>query len=152
MFTLDMVDTNTNLILLSTGTGLAPYMSMIRTVLEPKMDRQIVIAHGARHSWDLGYRSELMTLRSIFKNLHYIPIISRPKDELIEWGGKRGYIQDIWDQKDELFPFTATPQNSHIFLCGNPAMIDDMLIVLTKQGYKEHSTKSPGNIHFERYW
>lgn len=152
MFTLDMVEQSKNLILLSTGTGLAPYMSMIRTVLEPNMERQIVIAHGARHSWDLGYRSELMTLRSIFNNLHYIPVISRPKGELTKWNGEIGYIQDIWNHKEQHFPFSVTDQNTHIFLCGNPAMIDDMLVILTEQGFKEHSTKSPGNIHFERYW
>ncbi len=152
MFTLDMVDQQSNLIMLSTGTGLAPYMSMIRTVLEPNVSRQIAIAHGARHSWDLGYRSELMTLRSIFNNLHYIPIISRPKDELLHWSGTTGHIQDIWKQREELLPFAVDPQNTHIFLCGNPAMIDDMLVILTEQGYKEHSKRSPGNIHFERYW
>jgi len=152
MFTLDMIDQNANLVMLSTGTGLAPYMSMLRTILKPEIKRNIAIAHGARHSWDLGYRSELMTLKTIFSNLNYIPIISRTKGEKMEWSGQIGYIQDIWAQKQKLFPFIVDPKDTHILLCGNPSMIDDMMKILMSEGFTEHSKKSPGNIHLERYW
>lgn len=152
MFTLDMVKENANIVMLSTGTGLAPYMSMLRTVLKPPMKNHFVVVHGARHSWDLGYRSELMTLRTICDKLTYIPIISRPKDEMLKWGGEVGYIQNIWEKSAELFPFTPDSKNTHILLCGNPGMIDGMVDILTKDGYTEHTKKSPGNIHLERYW
>ena len=152
MFTLDMVKENTNIIMLSTGTGLAPYMSMLRTVLKSSMKNHFVVVHGARHSWDLGYRSELMTLRTICNKLTYIPVISRPKEELLEWGGQTGYIQNIWDNKNELLPFKPNTFDTHILLCGNPGMIDGMVANLTTEGYSEHSKKSPGNIHLERYW
>lgn len=152
MFTLDMLQEDTNIIMLSTGTGLAPYMSMLRTVLKSSMQNSFAVVHGARHSWDLGYRSELMTLRSICNKLSYIPLISRPNEELLEWKGQTGHIQDIWNKKDELFPFTISPKNTHILLCGNPVMIDDMLKILISEGFNEHTKKSPGNIHLERYW
>ncbi len=152
MFTLEMTKQNTNIIMLSTGTGLAPYMSMVRTVLKSSMKSHFVVVHGARHSWDLGYRSELMTLRTICNKLTYIPIISRPSEEMLKWGGQTGYIQDIWNNKNELLPFKPNPSNTHILLCGNPGMIDGMLTNLTAEGYVEHTKKSPGNIHLERYW
>jgi len=152
MFTLDMVKENTNIIMLSTGTGLAPYMSMLRTVLKSSMKNHFVVVHGARHSWDLGYRSELMTLRTICNKLTYIPVISRPKEELLEWKGQTGYIQNIWNNKIELLPFKPNASDTHVLLCGNPGMIDGMVENLTSEGYAEHTKKSPGNIHLERYW
>ena len=52
--------------------------------------------HGARHSWDLGYRGELMTLQRMCSNFTYIPTISRAGEETAPWGGAAGYIQDLW--------------------------------------------------------
>ncbi|NHZ84926.1 MAG: hypothetical protein GWP19_03490 [Planctomycetia bacterium] len=152
MFTLEMVKQNTNIIMLSTGTGLAPYMSMVRTVLISSMKNHFVVVHGARHSWDLGYRSELMTLRTICNQLTYIPVISRPGEEMLKWGGQTGYIQDVWNNKNQLLPFKPNPADTHVLLCGNPGMIDGMLKNLTTEGYVEHTKKLPGNIHLERYW
>lgn len=154
MFTLDMVPADSNVILLSTGTGLAPYMSMLRSELVCNSDRQVVVVHGARHSWDLGYRSELNTLATVCNNFHYLPAITRPNLEHIDWGGKTGYVQELW--KDGLIEEAAgvklSPENTHIFLCGNPAMIDTMVEVLDADGYKEHKKKEPGQVHLERYW
>ena len=152
MFTLDMVNEDANIVMLSTGTGLAPYMSMLRTVLKASMTNHFVVAHGARHSWDLGYRSELMTLRNICKKLTYIPVISRTKGEMLKWDGQTGYIQDIWKNKKNLLPFDANPENTHVLLCGNPSMIDEMVKMLELEGFNEHTKKIPGNIHLERYW
>ena len=152
MFTLEMVKQNANLIMLSTGTGLAPYMSMLRTVLKQTMKNHFVVVHGARHSWDLGYRSELMTLRAICNKLTYIPVISRPNEEMLKWNGQTGYIQNIWNKKNELLPFKPNPSDTHVLLCGNPGMIDGMLEILMVENYKEHTKKLPGNIHLERYW
>jgi len=152
MFTLDMIKESTNLVMLSTGTGLAPYMSMIRTTLTNRKHRQFVVIHGARHSGDLGYRSELLALRENFDKLTYVPIISRPKNESTKWKGHIGYIQDMWKIKEEIFPFSAAPKNTHVLLCGNPGMIDEMVEILVEEGYNEHTKKIPGNIHLERYW
>jgi len=154
MFTLEMVEPDANIILLATGTGLAPYMSMLRDNLPCNAERRYVIVHGARHSWDLGYRSELNTIANVCSNFTYIPAITRPDKEHITWGGESGYIQDLWEngviqRKAGLKP---KPENTHIFLCGNPAMIDGMVSRLTEEGYTEHSKKSPGQIHLERYW
>ncbi|MBC8402210.1 MAG: ferredoxin--NADP reductase [Candidatus Marinimicrobia bacterium] len=154
MFTLDMIDPAVNIIMLSTGTGLAPYMSMLRTQLICGGPRQFAIIHGARHSWDLGYRSELITLANMCSNFTYIPVISRANQELLPWGGQQGYIQDVWEKhnfsKDWGVP--VSPENTHVFLCGNPSMIDDMVAILQAQDFSEHTRRHPGTIHLERYW
>ncbi|VAX23555.1 hypothetical protein MNBD_NITROSPINAE03-1553, partial [hydrothermal vent metagenome] len=48
--------------------------------------------------------------------------------------------------------YKPDPSNTHIFLCGAPAMIEDMVTILSSEGYKEHKKKDPGQVHVERFW
>jgi len=75
LFTLDRVNPGKAVIMIATGTGLAPYMSMLRTLLVADTDRRFVVLHGARYSWDLGYRGELESLARLRPNFIYIPRI-----------------------------------------------------------------------------
>jgi NAD(P)H-flavin reductase len=82
-------------------------------------------------------------------NFTYLPSITRPTDEKQPWHGLTGRIQDIWRS----YPFHArwgfapSPEHTHVLLCGNPAMIETMVGVLGDEGYREHTKKSPGQIH-----
>ncbi|MEZ6045245.1 MAG: ferredoxin--NADP reductase [Planctomycetaceae bacterium] len=153
-FTLDEVPEDQHVLMLSTGTGLAPYMSMLRTKLESNSNRFYGILHGARHSWELGYYNELKTLDKVCPNFAYLPSITRPHLETVPWKGTTGYIQDIWASRpfDKEMPEPPTPENTHIFLCGNPSMIITMQSVLEQEGFQEHTNKQPGQIHIEKYW
>lgn len=154
MFTLDQVPPDKHVVMIATGTGLAPYMSMLSTHLMCGGLRKFAVLHGARHSWDLGYRSQLMTLQHLCPNLAYFPTISRPKDEPAPWSGATGYVQDLWRSRviSAAWGFRPTPENTHIFLCGAPAMIDDMVALLGEEGFREQTKKEAGQIHVERYW
>jgi len=153
-FTLDRVPEDKHVVLVATGTGLAPYMSMLRTHLVHGGPRRFAVFHGARHSWESGYRSELLMLARLCPNLFYLPAISRPNEEPLPWSGETGYVQDLWKKT----PLAAewghqpTPDDTHVFLCGNPGMVDDMVDRLGKEGLTEHTKKTPGQIHVERYW
>jgi ferredoxin--NADP+ reductase len=154
MFTLSEIPEQSNLVLMATGTGIAPYMSMIRTFIAPESSRKIAIIHGARHSWDLGYRSELATLDRMLADFFYIPSISRPDEEITPWGGETGYIQDLWRRGvvGRRWGFEPGRENSHLFLCGNPGMITATQPLLEEKGFRLHSRKEPGEIHLEKYW
>lgn len=154
MFTLDQVPEDKSLLLMATGTGLAPYMSMLRSNFECARGRHVAVIHGARHSWELGYRSELLMLANMCPNFTYLPIISRPQNEHVPWGGQTGYVQDVWESGilDEKMGVAPTPENAHVFLCGNPAMVETMAEELAERGFDEHSKRSPGQLHLERYW
>ncbi len=153
-FTLDQAPADSNLVLVATGTGLAPYMSMLRTMLPEAGERRIAVLLGARHSWDLGYQSELVTMDRLSGAFTYRAIISRPAEEPVSWAGPSGYVQDLWrsGEVEKGWGFEPTPENTGVFLCGNPAMIDDMVGALGDQGFREHSRKEPGEIFVERYW
>jgi len=154
LFTLDHVPEEANIVMVSTGTGIAPYMSMIRTEYKVRPNRRFALLHGARHSWDLGYRAELTTLDYYFKNFVYRPTISRPDEEKEGWTGHAGYVQDLWRKNtaEAEWGFKPTPDDTHIFLCGAPAMVEEMVELLTDGGYREHKKKAPGQIHVERFW
>ncbi|GMU35100.1 MAG: ferredoxin--NADP(+) reductase [Planctomycetia bacterium] len=154
MFTLKEVPPDKHLVLISTGTGLAPYMSMLRDELQCGGPRRFAVVHGARHSWELGYRSELMMLQSMCPNMTYLPLISRPQVEPVPWTGRAGRIQTVWRESPlrEFWKFDPTPDNTHIFLCGNPGMIEEMTAILSEDGFREHSVRQPGQIHIEKYW
>ena len=154
MFTLAGVPEGANVVLVATGTGLAPYMSMLRTDLAGNPDRHFAVLHGARHSWDLGYRSELRTMEQLCTHFSYFSIISRPAEEPAPWLGDTGYVQELWPKigLEGAWGFRPKPDNTHVFLCGNPQMCEDMLAALSEEGFAEQTRKTPGQIHVERYW
>jgi ferredoxin--NADP+ reductase len=154
MFTLRDVPPDQHVVFLATGTGLAPYMSMLRTHLECGGPRRHAVLLGARHSWDLGYTSELVTMARLCPNVTYLPIVSRPEKEPVPWGGATGHVQQLWTggALDHAWGSHPTPKDTHVFLCGNPAMIVDMQKLLEGEGFVEHETRRPGQIHVEKYW
>lgn len=154
-FKIDQAKPGSHIVMFATGTGLAPFMSAIRTLFASDTTRRYVIVHGARHSWDLGYRAELATLSSQSANFTYIPVLSRPEDEKRGWSGAAGYLQDVWrlDVINAEAGFQPTPDNSSMFICGNPEMTENMVKLLSADGFREHSKKEPdGQIFVERYW
>jgi ferredoxin--NADP+ reductase len=143
-FTVDGVAPEKNLILISTGTGVAPFISMIRT---PQVcgDRKITIVHGVRYGKDLGYDEELLEFKKTHPTFTYIPIVTRDDG----WQGKKGRVPTLFE--DGTLP--VDPVHDHIFMCGNPAMIEDLEKLLTDRNFTVHSKKNPsGTLHFEKYW
>jgi NAD(P)H-flavin reductase len=68
--------------------------------------------------------------------------------------GDSGHLQDLWASRRlaQSWGFDPSPETTHIFLCGNPSMIEQMVEILEAGGYREHSRREPGQIHVERYW
>lgn len=153
-FTMEEVPESANMIFIATGTGVAPFMSMLNTYLRAGQNRKFALFHGVRTSQDLSYRSELLTMQNICPNFSYHPIISRPQADLIPWTGPTGHVQALWDTQviEQAWTMKPEPANTHLFLCGSPGMITDMIARLVPLGFKEHSKKEPGQIHVEKYW
>jgi ferredoxin--NADP+ reductase len=142
-----------NLVLITTGSGLAPFVSMLKTHLRFPPRHRIVLIHGVRHSWDLGYRSILMALENLRTNLTYLPVISRPKEEPVPWTGAAGHVQDVWKSGaiERAWGVRPRPENTHIFVCGSPQMCASMVPTLVLEGFKEDTRNEPGQIHVEKY-
>ncbi|MCA9170321.1 MAG: ferredoxin--NADP reductase [Planctomycetales bacterium] len=153
VFTLGEVPREKHIILIATGTGLAPYMSMLSSELDCGSTRRFAVLHGARHSWDLGYRAELENLQHLCLNFTYLPIISQADKEPFAWHGPTGRVQQLWQTNplSAVWSFTPTPDNCDVFLCGAPGMIDEMLGLLRQDGFTEHRHGAAGEVHIERY-
>lgn len=153
-FTFQKVPENSNVILLATGSGISPCMGMVRTHLTLHSGRRIILVHGSRSSNELAYRSELIALDRMIDNFNYVETISRPDDEPVKWQGRTGYIQDVWRDGtiDSLWGFHPSPDNTHVFVSGNPAMCDEVTKLLVDESFSEHTFKEPGELHLERFW
>ena len=153
LFTLDRVPVESDVLLVGTGTGLAPYVSMLRSEVLANRDRRIAVLHGASFSWDLGYRRELESLSLYNDHFSYIPTISRPHVDK-DWQGFTGRLPPFLDDPtlEELCGFALEPGPSHVLLCGNPAMIEDATVRLEARGYQQKRPREPGNLHMEKYW
>jgi ferredoxin/flavodoxin---NADP+ reductase len=153
MFTLDRVAPGKNVVLIATGTGLAPYVSMLRTLLMTETKRKFVVLHGARYSWDLGYRGELESLARLRPNFTYIPTITRA-DQDPHFHGRTGRIQNILEKGtvEADAGVELDPAKTDVFLCGNPEMVKVVKEQLGKKGFAAGDGKNPGTIHVEEYW
>lgn len=151
-FTLVGTPTDAHVVMMATGTGIAPFVSMLKTYLK-KGGRRYALFHGVRESIDLGYRQEMEALQKQFSELSYHPIISRPTPSP-RWTGPTGHVQALWQMGvlKKQWGFSPTPQNTHVFLCGSPMMIESTIILLGQEGFKENKKSEPGQIHIERYW
>ena len=152
-FTLKGVPADKELVMISTGTGIAPFMSMLRTYRGQSRWRRFVMINGARRATDLAYRQELERVAREDPGIVYISTVTRePEDS--EWRGLRGRVQALLE--DEVYQRTVgtplEPQEAHVFLCGNPVMIKSVQALLEVRGFQPHTRRTPGNIHFERYW
>ncbi len=153
MFTLEKAPRDRHVVLVATGTGLAPYISMLRTDLECGGTRRIVVLHGARCSWDLGYRTELTSLARHCPNFTYLPVITRPQEDPT-WRGRTGYLQDVLFSGviEEATGLPLAPDNFHVYLCGNPGMIETVIERLSARGFVRDRGHDVGTIHTEEYW
>lgn len=144
-FTLEGVPEGKNLVLISTGTGLAPFMSMVRTLSTWDVQRSVTVIHGVRYPEDFAYAEELRHLEASGRGFRYLPIASRASEA---WSGRKGRVQALFDDGS----VQLNPGSDHVFLCGNPAMTDELEGRFTNAGFAVHSKKAPGNLHVEKYW
>jgi ferredoxin/flavodoxin---NADP+ reductase len=153
VFTLDRVPPEKALILIATGTGLAPYLSMLRTMLVTESRRRFVVLHGARYGWDLGYRGELESLARLRPNFTYIPSITRPEEDP-HFRGHIGRVQALVEQGvvEKESGVALDPAGAEVFLCGNPDMVKAVKAMLAAKGFKPDEGRQTGTIHVEEYW
>jgi ferredoxin/flavodoxin---NADP+ reductase len=149
-FTLSHCPDASVLWLIATGTGIAPYIAMLRTASPWQRYKRVVFVHGVRHGSDLAYQAELSDYAARYGNrFRYIGVVSR-EDKAGTLQGRitnclaNGSLENVVDQ-----PLTA---DSCVMMCGNPDMLNETEKLLVSRGLKKHKAKDPGQIVVERYW
>jgi ferredoxin/flavodoxin---NADP+ reductase len=148
LFTLDAKSGHRNHFLVSTVTGVAPYLSMARTLArEAEKGQQphvsLFLLHAASRSWEFGYREELEALAAKFDWLTYLPTISRPWEDQA-WQGEVGRAEDVLRKYLDSFGLSA--QDTTVYLCGHPQMIENSKGILQRRGFSRESVRE------ELYW
>ena len=168
-----ITDPRDTIVFLATGCGEAPHNAMIAELLRREHSGQIVSVTCTRYVKDLAYLGKHRLLERAHDNYRYLTLTTREPRNLERghrhYVGKR-YIQDYFAsedlEKDAGVEFD--PTNTHVFLCGSPAMIGvpmhtrdeskrypesiGMIQLLEKRGFTIDRLNDPGQIHFEKYW
>jgi len=104
------------LVFIAGGSGMTPFMSMIREVCDRGLDRHITLIYGNRYEDDIIYHEELCTLAARHANLVYVPVIEQPEDG---YNGERGIMTGALIER-----VAGALPGSMIYLCGPSAMYD----------------------------
>ena len=151
MFTIAETASADALWCLSTGTGIGPFLSMLRTDDPWNKFGNVVLVHAVRHASDLTYREEIGGIsRAHEGRFRYVPMVSRDAHPDALAGRIQAAVEDGRLEARVALPLTAA--NAHAMLCGNPAMVDDVQKVLATRGMRRHRRKEPGHITLETYW
>jgi len=169
-YVLENVSATDTILMLGTGTGEAPHNAMATHLLAENHQGKIVNVTSVRRRADLAYAVEQAELSKRFSNYRYLPFTTRDPENVDPshpgYVGKQ-YLQDLFEsgQLAEAADDPLSPSNTHVFLCGNPAMIGyfprgaepparpGMLPLLREAGFSEQAeVAGPGTIRFEKYW
>jgi ferredoxin--NADP+ reductase len=131
-------------LLVASGTGLAPFVSMIETLRDRGQTREMVLLHGASHDFDLAWRDQLEGLAASGSfPLRYAGTVSRPQN-CPDWHGLTGRVEAVTPGRMDALGLT--PENSTIYLCGNPDMIEAVEQMALRRGFP------PEQVRKELYW
>jgi ferredoxin--NADP+ reductase len=144
-FVLEPDDRRTHLFV-STGTGIAPFISMVRETQAAGDPRRTVMLHGCSYVDELGYREELEAWeREGTYPVTYVPTVSRPDDPRnAGWEGRRGRVEHV--VADVCHDLGLRADRTVVYICGNPEMILNVEAVLMDRGFPEFHVKK------ELYW
>lgn len=155
-FTLENVPVESDVIFVATGTGVAPFMSKLRTFAAKKRWRRAVLVHAVRYERDLAFREELAALDRSNENFSYLPTVTRDGKNG-GWKGLRIRPQEVLQRED--FPTLSggidvhpSGDNLHLFFCGNPDMVRDAVARYEAAGFVRQTANRPGTLHMESYW
>ena len=152
VMTLAGVPTEADLVMVSTGSGIAAFLSMLRCYRGKERWRRIVMIHGARRPAELWGREELEAVCREDEAVQYIPVVSRePADS--DWAGQRGRVQGVLEpaEYERLTGARLDAGRCHVFLCGHREMVQSVRETLEERGFRAETAEERGNIHFERY-
>jgi ferredoxin--NADP+ reductase len=143
------------LYLLSTGTGLAPFMSIIRDPETYEKFEQVILVHGVRTVDELAYHDMLVEHlpnheflgELVTSKLRYYPTVTREQYKNM---GRITNLIESGKLFNDLGVPDIDPQNDRVMICGSPAMLRDLKKMLEQRGFTEGNTSTPGDFVIER--
>ena len=150
-FTVDEVPPAESLWALATGTGIGPFLSMLRTAAPWGTFPRVVLVQAVRYARELAYADTIAGIaREHPGAFSHVPIVSREDHA----GALRGRIPALIDdgRLEARVGIPLGPESAQAMLCGNPQMVDDTQQTLARRGMRRHRRREPGHVHVEAYW
>ena len=135
--------------LVSTGTGIAPFLSIMRTPEPWQRFANVVLVHAVRHARELVYQDTISQISKAHA-LRYVTFVSREAAPGSLSGRIPAAIRD--GRLEKAAGVALDPQTSHVMLCGNPDMLKDAQGALAERGLRKHRRRNPGHITVESFW
>jgi ferredoxin--NADP+ reductase len=143
------------LYLLATGTGLAPFLSIVRDPETYEKFEHVIVVHGVRETNELAYRQLLDTdlaqhefLGDMVRDkLKYYPTVTR--EPFINQGRVTHLIESGKLFTDLGLP-DMNPTEDRVMICGSPEMLRDLKVIFERRNFKEGNTSTPGDFVIER--
>jgi len=144
-----------NLYLMGTGTGLAPWMSIIRDPATYERFEKVVLVHGVRQVHELAYRDYITQElpkdeflgEMVSQQLIYYPTVTR---EPFERQGRIPQLVESGQMARETGLPDLNPETDRVMICGSPEMLKSLKELCEKRGFKEGNTSTPGDFVIER--
>lgn len=136
--------------MVATGTGLGPYISMLRDSEVWTRFERVIVVHGVRQAYQFAYHDELRRLEQEHGGMCYLKVQSGADDHAVDAIGGRltqAFASGALEERAGAFD-----GDCHMLLCGNPSMITDMTELLKQRGFEKHRRRKPGHFTFEKYW
>lgn len=145
--------------MLATGTGIGPFISMLRDPLVWQKFRNLVLVHCVRHADEFAYRDELAQLalqppRGAHGRLRVLRLLTRDPaasgDPFLLHGRITTLLED--GTLERTASLAVSDAASRIMMCGNPDMIEDLRRLLHARGLRPDRRATPGHFVTENYW
>ncbi len=137
--------------LVSSGTGIGPFLSILRSEAPWARFERVVLVHAARRAADLLYGEAIAAIAAARgERFRFVPFVSREATDFALPGRIPDAIAD--GALEARAGLAISLAASHFMLCGNPAMVEDVTFALEGRGLRKHQRKMPGHIAVENYW
>ncbi len=147
--TVDEVPQCKNLWLLATGTGVGPFISILKGEKVWQRFEKVVLGYSVRDMSELSYKEEIAEIESQHgEQFSFVPFVTREK---IDGAINQRIPLSVEDGSLEKSVGVSINVNSHIMMCGNSAMLSSVTECLTDRGLRKHRRREPGHITTEKY-
>jgi ferredoxin--NADP+ reductase len=137
--------------LIASGTGLGPFLSILKTEAPWRRFKRVILVHAVRHFEELTYRDCIARiLQEHPQQMRAVSFVSRETHPGALAGRIPAAIEDARLESAVQVPLTA--ESSRVMLCGNPGMVSDVVEALKIRGMRKHRRREPGHITMENYW